>query len=121
MLFICDKICNSFPHYACAAQSIILKLEFANPLAFIDTSISVNPLAADKVDNGHNERLFINRVKTSEVLSSNTSNMKFALFYTRYAWVPILNPILSQYKYYSWVINNYERIYKMVTTTDSNT
>lgn len=111
-LFICQDISQSFPHYACAAQSIMIKFEFNNPLAFINTSISVEPLAANPLDFNHRERLFINRVNTKQILNSNTTNTKFILFYTRYAWIPELIPILLSYKYYSWIINNYERFYR---------
>jgi len=87
-LFICQDISQSFPHYACAAQSIIIRFEFCNPFAFINTSISVNPLAMDPMDFGNKERILVNRVLTREILSSNVSNMRGVLFYTRYAWVP---------------------------------
>lgn len=46
--------------------------------------------------------------------------MKGILFYTRYAWVPQLIPILAGYKYYSWVTNNYERYYKIVINPSTN-
>ena len=110
-LFICQDISQSFPHYACAAQSILIKFEFNNPLSFINTSISVKPTAMDPVDFSKNERILINRVMPQSVLQTQANNMKYVLFYTRYAWVPILMPVLTQYRYYSWIIKNYERIY----------
>lgn len=70
-LFICQDISQSFPHYACSAQSIIVKFEFNNPLAFINTSLSVRPLAMDPMDFGHNERILLNRVNTRDILQSN--------------------------------------------------
>lgn len=110
-LFICQDISQSYPHYATCAQSILIKFEFNNPLTFMETSISVNPLAANKLDFAKNERIFVNRVVPNTVLSSNVSNMKFVLFYLKYAWIPQLIPVFVGYKYYSWVINNYERFY----------
>ena len=47
--------------------------------------------------------------------------MKFILFYTRYAWVPQLIPILAGYKYYSWITNNYDRFYKPVNNISPTT
>lgn len=113
-LFICQGINTSFPHYACAAQSLIVRFQFCNPLAFINTSISVNPLAIDPLDFSRKERILKNRVKVSDVIQSNTNNMKFVLFYMKYVWVPHLNPILAGYKYYNWITNNYEKLYKSV-------
>jgi len=42
----------------------------------------------DPMDFGNKERILVNRVLTREILSSNVSNMRGVLFYTRYAWVP---------------------------------
>lgn len=119
-LFICQGINTSFPHYACAAQSVIVKFQFCNPLAFINTSISVNPLALDPTDFSRKERILKNRVKPGDVLQSNTENMKFVLFYTKYVWVPQLNPVLAGYRYYNWITNNYEKIYKEVNAGSGN-
>lgn len=81
----------------------------------MNTSISINPRAMDPTDYGHKERLLINRVLPTSVLQTQLNNMKYVLFYTRYAWVPNLMPILTQYRFYSWIIKNYERIYTPIT------
>lgn len=97
-----------------------MKFEFNNPLAFINTSLSVRPLALDPMDFGHNERILINRVNTRDILQSNLNNTRHVLYYTRYAWVPILQPILANYKQYTWSTNNYERFYKMFENLSLN-
>lgn len=119
-LFICQGINTSFPHYACAAQSLIVRFQFCNPLAFINTSISVNPLALDPTDYSRRERILKNRVKTQDIIFSNTNNMKFVLFYMKYVWVPQLNPVLAGYKYYNWITNNYEKIYRQVDASGTD-
>lgn len=67
-LFICQDVSQSFPHYACSAQCILIKFDFNNIYPFIDTSISVRPLAMDPLDYGHKERILINRVNQRDVL-----------------------------------------------------
>lgn len=119
-LFICQGICNSFPHYACAAQSIIVKFQFNNPLAFINTSISINPLALDPTDYSKKERILVNRVKVDDVIYSNINNMRFILFYLKYVWVPQLNPVLAGYRYYNWVTDNYEKITKEIKPSSAS-
>ena len=119
-LFICQGICNSFPHYACAAQSIIVKFQFNNPLAFVNTSISINPLALDPTDYSKKERVLINRVKPEDVIYSNFNNLRFILFYLKYVWVPQLNPVLAGYRYYNWVTDNYEKITKQIPASSAS-
>lgn len=53
----------------------------------------------------------------AEILYSDVNNMKFILFFTRYAWVPQLIPILSDYSYYSWVTSNFEKTTKLINAT----
>ena len=93
----------------------MIKFDFNNPLAFINTSIAINPLSMNQMDFAQKERILVNRVQPKDVLISNINNTKAILFYTRYAWVPQLINLMASYQYYSWVINNYERMTKYIS------
>lgn len=99
----------------------MVKVDFNNPMAFIDTSMSVRPLALDPMDFDKRERVLINRVVPATVLQSNTNNMRFLLYYMKYTWTPQLMPILAAYRYFSWITNNYERFIRIFTNLSTNT
>lgn len=113
-LFICQGLKNVYPHYATASQSIVVKFEFHNPLAFVNTHISVKPRAIDPLDFGCGERIFTNRISANKHLTSNISNMHFVLFYNRYVWIPAMVAIIAGYRFYSWITKNYERFVKVI-------
>lgn len=111
-LFICQGISSGFPHYACASQSLVVKFTFLNPKAFINTCIVVKPTAVDPLDTSMQARVYINRINTHQLFTTNSSDMRMILFYNRYVWIPELTDIITNYNKYVWVIKNYERIYR---------
>lgn len=111
-LFICQGISSGFPHYACASQSLVVKFTFLNPKAFINTCIVVKPTAVDPLDTTMQARVYINRINTHQLFTTNSSDMRMILFYNRYVWIPELTDIITNYNKYVWVIKNYERIYR---------
>lgn len=111
-LFICQGISSGFPHYACASQSLVVKFTFLNPKAFINTCIVVKPTAIDPLDTTMQARVYINRINTHQLFTTNSSDMRMILFYNRYVWIPELTDIITNYNKYVWVIKNYERIYR---------
>lgn len=113
-LFICQGINTGFPHYACASQSLVVKFSFLNPKAFINTCLVVKPTAIDKLDCSQKARVYINRVETHKVFTTNSTDMRMVLFYNRYVWIPEIANIITNYNKYTWIIRNYERITKEI-------
>jgi hypothetical protein len=46
-LFICETLSRAYPMYAITSQSIVLQINFANPLSFINTYVAVKPTVID--------------------------------------------------------------------------
>lgn len=107
-LFICQGIENAFPFYACAAQTIIIDVEFNNPFNYIYTQVAVPAIDIDPLDTSKGYRLLFNRIKTNTLLTSIDSDVKNVLYYTRLSWVPTLIALVTNYKYYSWIPENYD-------------
>jgi len=85
-----------------------------NPKAFINTYLVVKSTAIDVLDTTQPARVFINRIDTHSLFTTNCTDMRMVLFYNRYVWVPELANIITNYNGYTWVIRNYERIMKEI-------
>lgn len=114
-LFTAEGIATAFPHYACASQSLIVKVDFANPLAFINTAISVDPTAIDVKDTNHKERIYINRLNAYTMFRNNIANTCSLLYFQKYMWLQPLSGLLANYTRYNWITRNYEKIMKKIT------